>query len=123
MVGRKLVKLRWKVRSLAPIITKNYDNYLESSEGTEEETDAKAASQGESDEVSQGVCYITLTKRLFNDSLANLNPNQKRRNPRSNFGPFSFQSRFSAHDDRTPASPRIPFYSIKIHSTDEAALR
>jgi hypothetical protein len=54
MVGRKWVELRWKVRSPAPpIITDNYDNHLEPSEETEEETDAKAASQGETDEVSQ----------------------------------------------------------------------
>jgi hypothetical protein len=63
-----------------PIITNNYDNHLEQSEETEEETDAKAASQLETDEVSQGVSYITLTKRLSYDSLVNLNPNQKRRN-------------------------------------------
>lgn len=90
------------------VITNDYDNHLEQSEETEEETDAKAASQLETDEVSQGVCYITPTKRLSYDSLVNPNPNpsQKRRNLRLNFGPFSFQSKFSAHDDPT-RSPRI----------------
>jgi len=59
MVGRKWVELRWKVRSLAPpIITDNYDSHLELSEATEEETDAKTANQGETDEVSQ--LYVIL---------------------------------------------------------------
>jgi microfibrillar-associated protein 1 len=39
--------------SCPPIITDNYDNHLEPSGETEEETDAEAASQGETDDVSQ----------------------------------------------------------------------
>ena len=116
MVGRKWAELRWKVRSLAPpIITNNYDNHLEQSEETEEETDAKAASQLETDDVSQGVCYITLTKSLSYDSLVNLNlnPNQKRRNRRFNSGPFSFLSTFSAHDDPTRFSPYTKFALLR----------
>lgn len=98
------------MRSLAPpIITDNYDNHLELSEETEEELDAEAASQGETDDVSQpAVCYITPTKRLSYDSLAQ-NQNQKRRNLRFSSGPFSFQSKFSAHDDPTRFSLYIPF--------------
>lgn len=42
----------------------DYDNHLEQSEETEEETDTNAASQSETDEVSQFPCYISLTKRL-----------------------------------------------------------
>lgn len=94
-----------------PIITDNYDNHLEPSEETEEELDAEAASQGETDDVSQpAVCNITLSKGLSYDSLAqNQNQNQKRRNLRFNSGPFSFQSEFSAHDDPTRFSHNIPF--------------
>ena len=65
MVGRKWVELRWKVRSLAPsIITNNYDNHLEQSDETEEETDAKAGSQGETDEVGQPY-YTLLSLKVY----------------------------------------------------------
>ena len=93
--------------SCPPIITNNYDNHLEPSEETEEETDAKVASQLETDEVSQGICYITLTKRLSYDSLVTLksNQNQKRRNLRFNSGPFSFQSEFFCSRRSYPLLP------------------
>jgi hypothetical protein len=113
------------VRSLAPppIIADDYDNRIELSEEMEEETDAKTASQGETDDVSQPYVIMLLSlKRLSYDSLANLNLNQKRKNLRFNSGLFSFQSKFSAHADPT-APPIYHICSIKIYSTDEAALQ
>jgi hypothetical protein len=70
----------------------NSDNYPEElSEETEEETDAKDASQGESDEVCQPSIRTPLS---LNDylSLANTNLSQKTRNPKSSSALYLFQS-------------------------------
>jgi microfibrillar-associated protein 1 len=50
---------------LYPIITNDHENYPELSEESGEESDAKASSRDETDEVCQPPSYISLTKRLF----------------------------------------------------------
>jgi hypothetical protein len=103
------------------IVINDYENYLEISEETGEESDAKASSRDETDDVCQPPSYI----RSLNGyrSQANPNLNRKRKNLRFNSGLCSFQSKSFSSRRSYPCSPYIVFVPLRFIFTDEVVLR